>query len=105
MDASPPPASGWGRVLRPLRPSSEGGTASPKEGRLILRRSGQSRRPASSDRLALVRHDVDLALPQEFGPGIPLITLVGVPVLTLVVIRPPRRRAAHIRPGSALRYK
>jgi putative ABC transport system permease protein len=55
--------------------------------------------------LALIRHDVDLSLPQEFLPVIPLITLAGVLVLTLVVIRAPLRRAARIQPGTALRYQ
>jgi putative ABC transport system permease protein len=55
--------------------------------------------------LALIRHDVDLALPQEFPPIVPLITLAGVLVLTLVVIRGPLRRATRIRPGTALRYQ
>lgn len=55
--------------------------------------------------LALVRHEADLALPQEFPPAIPLITLAGVLVLTLIVIRGPLRRAARIQPGTALRYQ
>jgi hypothetical protein len=33
------------------------------------------------------------------------ITLVGVLVLTLIVIRGPLRRATRIRPGTALRYQ
>ena len=53
----------------------------------------------------LVRHDADLTLPQEFPPAIPLITLAGVLVLTLVVIRGPLRRATRIQPGTALRYQ
>jgi putative ABC transport system permease protein len=55
--------------------------------------------------LALVRHDADLTLPQEFPPAIPLITLAGVLLLTLVVIRAPLRRATRIQPGAALRYQ
>jgi putative ABC transport system permease protein len=55
--------------------------------------------------LALVARYVDLSLPQEFLPVIPLITLAGVLVLTLLVIRGPLRRAARIQPGTALRYQ
>jgi putative ABC transport system permease protein len=55
--------------------------------------------------LALLLHDADLTLPQEFAPVIPLITLAGVVVLTLLVIRGPLRRATRIQPGSALRYQ
>jgi putative ABC transport system permease protein len=55
--------------------------------------------------LALVIHNVAITLPQEFLPVIPLVTLVGVIVLTLVVIRGPLRRATRIQPGTALRYQ
>jgi ABC-type antimicrobial peptide transport system permease subunit len=55
--------------------------------------------------LALVARYVDLSLPQEFLPVIPLITLAGVLVLTLLVIRAPLRRATRIQPGTALRYQ
>jgi putative ABC transport system permease protein len=55
--------------------------------------------------LALLRHDADVSLPQEFAPVIPLITLAGVLVLTLIVIRGPLRRATRIQPGTALRYQ
>ena len=55
--------------------------------------------------LALVARYVDLTLPQEFLPTIPLITLAGVLVLTLLVIRGPLRRATRIQPGMALRYQ
>jgi len=55
--------------------------------------------------LALVARYVDLSLPQEFLPVIPLITLAGVLVLTLIVIRGPLRRATRIQPGTALRYQ
>jgi putative ABC transport system permease protein len=55
--------------------------------------------------LELMLHNVDLSLPQEFPPVIPLVTLVGVVVLTLIVIRWPLRRATRIRPGTALRYQ
>jgi putative ABC transport system permease protein len=55
--------------------------------------------------VALVRQYVHLTLPQEFLPVIPLVTLVGVVVLTLLVIRGPLRRAARIEPGLALRYQ
>jgi ABC-type antimicrobial peptide transport system permease subunit len=54
--------------------------------------------------LALLRHDADVSLPQEFPPVIPLITFAGVLVLTLIVIRGPLRRATRIQPGTALRY-
>jgi putative ABC transport system permease protein len=55
--------------------------------------------------LILVRHDADLILPQDFQPIIPLITLAGVLVLTLIVIRGPLHRAKRIQPGTALRYQ
>jgi putative ABC transport system permease protein len=55
--------------------------------------------------LALIRHYVYLILPVEFPPAIPLITLAGVLVLMLIVIRGPLRRATRIQPGTALRYQ
>ncbi len=55
--------------------------------------------------LALVARYADLSLPQEFLPVIPLITLAGVLVLTLLAIRGPLRRATRIQPGTALRYQ
>jgi putative ABC transport system permease protein len=55
--------------------------------------------------LILVRHEADFTLPQDFQPAIPLITLAGVLVLTLIVIRGPLHRASRIQPGAALRYQ
>jgi putative ABC transport system permease protein len=55
--------------------------------------------------LALFLHYVDVTLPEDFPPAIPLITLAGVVVLTLIVIRGPLRRATRIQPGTALRYQ
>jgi putative ABC transport system permease protein len=55
--------------------------------------------------LALFQHNVDITLPEDFPPAIPLITLAGVVVLTLIVIRGPLRRATRIQPGTALRYQ
>jgi ABC-type antimicrobial peptide transport system permease subunit len=55
--------------------------------------------------IALLAHSADVSLPQEFPPVIPLITLAGVLVLTIIVIRGPLRRATRIQPGSALRYQ
>lgn len=55
--------------------------------------------------LALILHNSDISLPQEFPPVIPLVTLAGVVVLTLLVIRGPLRRATRIQPGTALRYQ
>jgi putative ABC transport system permease protein len=55
--------------------------------------------------MALVLHEADFTLPQRFLPVIPLITLPGVVVLTLLVIRGPLRRAARIQPSAALRYQ
>ena len=55
--------------------------------------------------LALVRHEADLSLPQDFQPTVPLVTLAGVLVLTLIVIRGPLHRATRIPPGTALRYQ
>jgi putative ABC transport system permease protein len=54
---------------------------------------------------ALILHDSDLNLPLEFPPAIPLGTLAGLVVLTLLVIRGPLRRATRIQPGAALRYQ
>jgi putative ABC transport system permease protein len=55
--------------------------------------------------VALLLHGAELSVPQDFPPAIPLITLAGVLVLTLLVIRGPLRRATRIRPGTALRYQ
>jgi putative ABC transport system permease protein len=55
--------------------------------------------------MALVLHEASFSLPQRFLPVIPLITLPGVVVLTLLVIRGPLRRAARIQPSAALRYQ
>ena len=55
--------------------------------------------------LALLLHNAAVSLPQDFPPAIPLITLAGVLVLTLLVIRGPLRRATRIQPGTALRYQ
>jgi putative ABC transport system permease protein len=55
--------------------------------------------------LALFLHNVDVTLPEDFPLAIPLITLAGVLVLTLLVIRGPLRRATRIQPGTALRYQ
>jgi len=54
---------------------------------------------------ALVLHSADLSLPDDFPVAIPLGTLVGLLVLTLLVIRLPLRRASRIQPGLALRYQ
>jgi putative ABC transport system permease protein len=54
---------------------------------------------------ALILHSSDLSLPLTFPPAIPLGTLAGLVVLTLLVIRGPLRRATRIRPGAALRYQ
>jgi putative ABC transport system permease protein len=55
--------------------------------------------------LALFLHNVDVTLPEDFPPAIPLITLAGVVALTVIVIRGPLRRATRIQPGTALRYQ
>jgi putative ABC transport system permease protein len=55
--------------------------------------------------LALLLHNSALSLPQEFPAAVPLITLAGLLVLTLLVIRGPLRRATRIQPGTALRYQ
>ncbi len=55
--------------------------------------------------LALLLHNAAVSLPQEFPPVIPLITLAGLIVLTLLAIRGPLRRATRIQPGPALRYQ
>ena len=55
--------------------------------------------------LTLFLHNADVTLPEDFPPAIPLITLAGMVVLTLIVIRGPLRRATRIQPGTALRYQ
>jgi putative ABC transport system permease protein len=55
--------------------------------------------------LTLLLHNAAVSLPQDFPPAIPLGTLAGVLVLTLLVIRGPLRRATRIQPGTALRYQ
>ena len=55
--------------------------------------------------LALILHNSDISLPLEFPPVIPLGTLAGVLVLTLIVTRGPLHRATRIRPGTTLRYQ
>ena len=54
---------------------------------------------------ALVLHSSAISLPDEFPAAIPLGTLAGLLVLTLLVIRLPLRRASRIQPGLALRYQ
>lgn len=44
-------------------------------------------------------------LPQDFPLAIPLLTLDGLAVLTLIVIRRPLHRATRILPGTALRHQ
>jgi putative ABC transport system permease protein len=53
----------------------------------------------------LVLHSSDINVPDEFPAVIPLGTLAGLLVLTLLVIRLPLRRASRIQPGLALRYQ
>lgn len=55
--------------------------------------------------LGLLLRQAGISLPQEFPPVTPLITLLGVLVLTLLVIRGPLRHATRIKPGIALRYQ
>jgi hypothetical protein len=96
--------------------SAPGRTPQPLSGPLPVRLAKPSRtRLTVPNVMAKVRaglvvaswriHDVDLSLPQQFAPVIPLITLVGVVVLTLLVIRGPLRRAAQIQPRTALRHQ
>jgi putative ABC transport system permease protein len=54
---------------------------------------------------ALVLHSSAISLPDEFPAAIPLGTLLGLLVLTLLVIRLPLHRASRIQPGLALRYQ
>jgi putative ABC transport system permease protein len=54
---------------------------------------------------AAVRHSEQISLPETFSPVVPLVTLVGLIVLTLLVIRGPLRRATRVQPGLALRYQ
>jgi putative ABC transport system permease protein len=55
--------------------------------------------------LVLIQHDFGVALPPDF-PLVSLpVALIAVIALTLLVIRPPLRRATRIRPGTALRYQ
>jgi putative ABC transport system permease protein len=55
--------------------------------------------------LVFIQHDFGIALPPEFPLVFLPFTLIAVIALTLVVIRPPLRRATRIRPGTALRYQ
>ena len=55
--------------------------------------------------LALIRHSDTVSLPQEFLPVIPLITLAGVLMFTLLVIRGPLGRSTRIQPRTALRFQ
>ena len=54
---------------------------------------------------ALVRHEAAISLPEESAPAVPLITLAGVLVLRLLVVRGPLRRASRIQPGPALWHR
>jgi putative ABC transport system permease protein len=55
--------------------------------------------------LSFVRHDFSVTLPSEYPLASLPVALVAVVAITLVVIRPPLRRATRIQPGSALRYQ
>jgi predicted lysophospholipase L1 biosynthesis ABC-type transport system permease subunit len=55
--------------------------------------------------LGLIRHSATVSLPQEFLPVIPLVTLAGVLMFTLLVIRGPLRRSTRIQPRTALRFQ
>jgi putative ABC transport system permease protein len=55
--------------------------------------------------LVLIQHDFGVALPPDFPLVFLPVALIAVITLTLLVIRPPLRRAARIRPGTALRYQ
>jgi putative ABC transport system permease protein len=55
--------------------------------------------------LVFIRHDFGVTLPAEFPPVYLPIALIAVIALTLIVIRPPLRRATRVRPGTALRYQ
>jgi ABC-type phosphate/phosphonate transport system ATPase subunit len=55
--------------------------------------------------LALLLRTASTTLPEDFPPVIPMITLAGILVLTLRVIRGPLRRATWVQPGTALRYQ
>jgi putative ABC transport system permease protein len=55
--------------------------------------------------ISFVRHDFSVTLPSRY-PAVSLpVALFAVIVVTLLVIRPPLRRATRIQPGSALRYQ
>jgi putative ABC transport system permease protein len=55
--------------------------------------------------LAFVKHDFGVT-PTAVFPVVSLpVALVAVIAITLVVIRPPLRRAARVQPGGALRYQ
>jgi putative ABC transport system permease protein len=55
--------------------------------------------------LVFIQHDFGVALPPEFPPEFLPIALIAVIVLTLIVMRPPLRRATRVQPGTALRYQ
>jgi hypothetical protein len=52
--------------------------------------------------LALIRREAAISLREEFPSAVPLITLAGVLVLRLLVIRGPLRRASRIPPRTAV---
>lgn len=55
--------------------------------------------------LAFIRHEMGIDITPVF-PAISVpVALVAVVIVTLVVIRPPLRRASRIQPGNALRYQ
>ena len=55
--------------------------------------------------LAFVKHDFGIEAPVVYPAIAPPVALVAVIAITLLVIRPPLRRAARIQAGGALRYQ
>jgi len=55
--------------------------------------------------IAFVKHDFGVQAPVVYPAIAPPVALVAVIAVTLLVIRPPLRRATRIQGGSALRYR
>jgi putative ABC transport system permease protein len=59
----------------------------------------------SRELLAFVRHEFSVEITATFAVISVPIALVAVVAVTVLVIRPPLRRASRIQPGAALRYQ
>jgi putative ABC transport system permease protein len=55
--------------------------------------------------IAFVNHDFGIRVPVVYPAIAPPVALVAVIAVTLLVIRPPLRRATRVQAGGALRYQ